>query len=200
MKPRAEQEIISLLSEIHHGYGLHSTAGIRYFANSEKRIRCFDAFTFIIQVVQNYPVKEACELFLSCSYLWSDINNLGWRKIIFASNPRPHSRDKFNEGIGFSDIHFLCKYIGVDALKFVISSNADNADKAEVIRYCSRNTYSLILDDIDREDLDGDYFVDERDIENTRLRLLNSKSFSEFNYSYEDLRKYIERLIVEYSV
>lgn len=200
MKSRADREITNLLLEIYHSYGLTGTAGIRYFADFEERIRCFDVSDFIVQVVLYYSVRDACELFLSCPYLWLDMSYLGWEKVINELNPRPDSRDKFNEGVGFSDIHFLCKYIGVDALKFMISSNADDSDKSKVIRYCLRNTYSLLLDDIDREDLDGDYFVDKRDIENVRMRLLNSGSFSEFNYSYESLRKYVERLALVFSV
>lgn len=73
-----------------------------------------------------------------------------------------------------SDIVFLQKYVEVDAIRYLIStSNVAEIDKKNISEYFQYFWYTLKSNDHDASDLDGIYFVHKKDLNNTKIRLIN---------------------------
>jgi hypothetical protein len=88
---------------------------------------------------------------------------------------------------------FLCKYIRVDAVeRFLQETTFSDLDKERVLNYCLRQAHSFLMDEIDLEDLDGDYFIKEEEILRVKEKLVSSGEFKNFDLSQSEFVQLIK--------
>ncbi|BAZ14591.1 hypothetical protein NIES4071_64350 [Calothrix sp. NIES-4071] len=94
----------------------------------------------------------------------------------------------------YIDIHFLCKYIRVNAIElFLQQEQFSDEDKKRLLQYSKKVACFLFMDELDWENLDGNYFVHKDELEEVRLKLTSTGKINELKYNEDELRGYIER-------
>ncbi|HBE59736.1 MAG TPA: hypothetical protein DEG17_08455 [Cyanobacteria bacterium UBA11149] len=186
-----------ILEAMYHSYGFDNVMGIAYcnkFLNELSSYRFAEIFVF---QAKRYQLRYVFDFLLSTPSLWLHLSDIEWIDIMNYMNPRPYPLKLSLDNGYFADIHFLAKYIRVNSIEvFLRQENFRDLDKKYVIQYCQRDIYSLLVDEIDLEDLDGDYFVSKEEIENLQSRLTSGGIFSPFNFDEDELIDYLKTEII----
>ena len=125
---------------------------------------------------------------------------MGWRhsKLIIWHNK--YGRTEICDA-GYIDIHFLCKYIKVNAIEMFLQQNQfSNEDKKKLLQYSKKVSDLLFVDEIEIENLDGNYFVDKDVTDSVKFAFLSTGKISELKYSRYELSKYIGRQLKEFLI
>ncbi|MEH2161566.1 MAG: hypothetical protein V7K38_11070 [Nostoc sp.] len=111
-----------------------------------------------------------------------------------ALNPRPKPFKSDIDDAGYVDIHFLCKYLRVNAIElFLQQEKFSRQDKEKLLLYSKKVAVSLFRDELDIEFLDDKDYVHLAQIEVTRLNLISSGRINEIKYTEDQLREYIQK-------
>ena len=185
--------MFDLLETMYHSYGFDKVVGISYFHKFMDKLRGYrfsEIFAFQSKI---YPLRYVFDFLLSTPSLWVQLSDLEWIEIMNSLNPRPDPIKMSLDSGYFADIHFLVKYVRVNSIEvFLRQRSFSDLDKNNVIRYCQRDVYSLFADEIDREDLDGDYFMSEQDIRSVQSRLTSGGVFRNFDFTEDELISYLK--------
>ena len=189
--------LLDLLREMYEGYGFSETVGISYFNNFSGKTKDLSVTELIASQVKRYSSDYVFDFLLSTPYLWSELSGLEWLKIISLVNPRPDPILIIDlHPSHFADIHFLCKYLQVDALSlFVENEEFSKSDKQNILKYFRKNAVFFFMDELDIEDMDGNYFMSYLEIQKVKSNLLVDGTFQEFKYTEDDLIKYTDELL-----
>lgn len=189
-----EQENLVKTSEmIYSSYGFSDSVGLAYFSKFTDRLEKLDFKDFLAHQVKTYPLRYVFDLLLSTPSLWTKIPASDWIKIMEKINPRPSSLKAASADISFSDIHFLCKYVGVNAVEiFLKEETFHNSDKKHVLQYCLRKACFFSVDEIDLEDLDGIYFMSQEEVEEAKNQLIVNGDFESFQMSESEFIQFIK--------
>lgn len=188
-------ELSNLSEQIYSGYGFSENVGLRYFSFFLEQLLRFDNKDVLVHQIKEYPTQYVFDFLLSTPSLWTDLSGVDWVDIMRNVNPGCDPEKRENWDRYFTDIHFLCKYIGVDALeRFLKEKSFDLIDKKRVLRYSVGKAILFSIDEIDAEDLDGEYFVDVWTINQVREKLISSGEFQELKMDNHDFVDYVRSL------
>ncbi|NET39901.1 MAG: hypothetical protein F6K19_49435 [Cyanothece sp. SIO1E1] len=189
-----QRDLIKLSEDIYNSYGVSDSTGLTYFAKFTSRLEQFDYREVLVYQVKTYPSRYVFDFLLSIPFLWADMSGDDWMEVMRRLNPRPKPFEISNDEKYFSDIHFLCKYIGVDAVQFFLKQDSfSRTDKLHVLQYCLKETCFFSIDEIDLEDLDGSYFMHKDEVREVKERLINSGHFKGFDLSEDEFISYLEQ-------
>lgn len=192
-----KSEIADLVNKIFKSK--NDSLGISYcscFLNELKEHNFEDILSYLISRPDLF-VEDLLYLILSTPSLWTNYSDKEWIEIMFRLNPRPNPFSKEIFDKGYVDIHFLCKYLKINAIKMFLEENFDEKDKKRLLQYSRKVTPSLFMDELDIEDLDGEYLVDLNVLDAVRLKLADSKKVEILDLNEEELKQYIEKELKE---
>ncbi|HBL12018.1 MAG TPA: hypothetical protein DD379_11525 [Cyanobacteria bacterium UBA11162] len=185
--------MIETLQTMYDGYGFDEVVGISYFNKFMDELRDYRFSEIFAFQAKRYPLRYVFDFLLSSPSLWVHLSDVEWIEIMNSMNPRPYPLKLSLDNGYFADIHFLAKYIRVNSIEvFFRQPSFSDLDKNYVIQYCQRDVYSLLLDEIDLEDLDGDYFVSKQEIRSVQSRLTSGGIFSNFDVTEDELISYLK--------
>ncbi|PHM06105.1 hypothetical protein, partial [Nostoc sp. 'Peltigera malacea cyanobiont' DB3992] len=122
--------------------------------------------------------------FLSTSLLWMNKSVIDWVVIMSALNPRPKPFKIDIDDAGYVDIHFLCKYMRVNAIKlFLQQEKFSHQDKEKLLLYSNKVAIFLFMDEFDIELLNGEDWVHLDQIEVARLNLISNGGINQLKYT-----------------
>ena len=175
--------------------------GIEYFNRFLPELKKYD-FAEILSylTIGNYNILGYIfEFILSTPSLWKNYSVEDWIRVMSQLNPRPNpiSKDIYIEG--YVDIHFLCKYMRINAIDlFLQQRQFSNEEKKKVLRYCRKILDSLFMDEIDIEDLDGNYYIHKDELETIRSNLISTRKVKPLDCTENELKAYIEKELENY--
>ena len=194
-----KQEMKSFLDRIYNSERDFEKYGIEYFKRFLPELEKYDFIEIIDYLVdKNAFYTSIFEIILSTPSLWENYTVEDWIEVMSRLNPRPKpiSKDIFSEG--YVDIHFLCKYMRINAIELFLQQQFSNEEKKKVLKYCRKILYSLFMDEIDMEDLNGDYYVHKDELEKIRLNLVSTGKVKPLDCTEGELKKYIEKELEKY--
>lgn len=185
-----QQNMVNLLNEIYDNEGY--SYGIDYFRQFLNELEKYD-FADILAYQAKFPLRYVLDFILSTPSLWVKMSDIDWVRVMSVLNPRPNPFNREIDDAGYADLHFLCKYIRVNAIDlFLKQKHFSNKDKKKLLQYSNKVSSLLFMDELDLEDLDGEYFVHKDVLENVKLSLISTGKINEFKTTEDELRKYIE--------
>ncbi|WMS87505.1 hypothetical protein [Pleionea litopenaei] len=189
--------MIDLVRKIHDGYGTSSLAGIKFIEQFRGEIKKYNAKELFAFLMENCSCKFTSELLLSSEDLLNNLSSDDWISILECSNRAANPLDENNDGF-FTDIYFLVKYLRLDFFDYLLASDkVSSNDKKNILSFCKLKSSRLALDELDIEDMDGDYFISYEVIERKRLELLENDVFNEIKFS--DIYEHMDELERKYS-
>ena len=196
-----KQEMASFLDQIYDHESDSGEYGIEYFSRFLSELEKYD-FTEIIDylVVGKYNILGyILEFILSTPSLWKNYSVQDWIEVMSRLNPRPKPINKDMESEGYVDIHFLCKYMRINAIElFLQQRQFSNEDKRKVLQYSRKILDSLFMNDIDIEDLDGNYYIHQDELEKIRSNLISTGEVKPLDCTVDQLKEYIEKELEKY--
>ncbi|WP_286004461.1 hypothetical protein [Geitlerinema calcuttense] len=185
-----QKDMTDLLNYIYDNEG--DCYGIDYFSQFLNDLKKYD-FAEILAYQAKFSVNYGLSFILSTPSLWMNMSELDWVQVMSALNPRPNPFSREIEDASYIDLHFLCKYLRVNAIEmFLQQKQFSNEDKKKFLQYAKKISDILFMEDLDLEDLEGNYFVHKDILEKTRLMLLSTQKVSDFKYNRDELQKYLE--------
>jgi hypothetical protein len=186
--------MLETLKTMYDGYGFDNVVGISYFNKFLDELRSYRFSEIFAIQAKTYPLRYVFDFLLSTPSLWVQLSDVEWIEIMNSMNPRPYPLKLSLDNGYFADIHFLAKYIRVNSIEvFLRQPSFSDLDKNYVIQYCQRDVNSFLVDEIDLEDLDGDYFVSEQEIRSVQSRLTYGGIFSNFNFNEDELINFLKK-------
>jgi hypothetical protein len=189
------KKLATVSQEIYDGYGISDEVGLSYFEKFIPKLSEFDFVSIIRHQMRCYPHRYVLDFILSSSPLWLNLPAAVWLDILYSSNLRVDT-SKINDQLAqYADIELLSRYVGVDALKFLIESQKVSLfDKNSALAYFSKFPYGLVPSSLDDEDLDGVYFVKKESLISLRGTLCIDFCFSCIECSDDNANEYIRDL------
>ena len=150
--------LATVSEEMYRAYGLSDEVGISYFMKFFPELSKFDFGTVLKFQMQSYSSRYVLDFILSSPALWLNSSATVWLNILNSSDVRVDTSRSNDQVAQFADVEFLSRYVGVDALGFLMGSmNASMCDKRHALNYFSKFPYGLIPSPLDDDDLDGVY-------------------------------------------
>ncbi|MBN3894788.1 MAG: hypothetical protein HWQ41_05830 [Nostoc sp. NOS(2021)] len=191
-----QQEMLDLLDEIYWNEGY--SYGIEYFSQFLHKMEKYD-FAKILASQAKFPVQYVLSFILSTPSLWINFLDTDWIRIMSVLNPRPKPFSIEIFDAGYVDIHFLCKYMRVNAIElFLQQEKFSNEDKKRILQYSSKVAIFLFMNELDLENLDGNYYLHQDELEKVRLTLISTGKIKPLNYTEDELSEYIEKELKVY--
>lgn len=154
----------------------------------------FAEIIFCIVTNPEISFEELIEFILASPSLWINITIEEWISIMHTLNPRPKpfSREIFDKG--YVDIHFLCKYLGINAINIFLQEKEINVkDKKKILYYFKKISSFLFIDDIELEDLNGDYYVDKHTLHELQSKFVRLPGIESFSSTEKQLKELLEK-------
>jgi hypothetical protein len=183
----------ALSEEIYRGYGGPEGAGIEYFGQFKDALIPYGLVAVLLNQMRRYPLRYVQDFLLSLPVLWTETVADDWTSVMLAAQPRPEPTKPLEDSGMYADVHFLCKYVGVDAMNAYMGTDASLADKKNLLAYFRMNAVLLPLTDLDLEDLDGSYFVERIELRKLKMKL-EEKGWLSFDIAETELVNHIDRL------
>jgi hypothetical protein len=189
-----------LLDYMYNEYSSCDYYGIPYFQKFKTNLNKYDFSDILVYQANKFDFNYVIYFILSTPFLWLNTSYLDWIKIMVLLNPRPHPFKRDILDAGYIDIHFLCKYIQVNAIEiFIKQKQIKNEDKIKLLQYFRKIPDFLFIDDLQIEDLDGETFVDIKDIYEMKSKLNSSANVNSFQFNRKYLIEYLEKQITFFS-
>ena len=196
-----KQEMKSFLNQIYDHESDSGEYGINYFARFIPKLEKYDFAEILAYLVNdtNTSLEYILELILSTPSLWTNFSVTDWVRVMSLLNPRPEPLSRDIKSEGYVDIHFLCKYIRINAVElFLQQKRFSKEDKKKILQYSKKIVTFLFMDEIDAEDLDGDYYLHKNELENVRLNLIFNGKVKPLDCTKNELQKYIKEELEKY--
>lgn len=191
-------EIANLVNEIFNNK--NNYLGISYYSHfiNELKEYNFEDILACLIFKPEISIEDILYFILSTPSLWTYYSEKEWIEIMFRLNPRPEPFSKEIFDKGYVDIHFLCKYLKINALKmFLEQEDFDKKDKKRLLQYSRKVTPFLFMDELNIKDLDGEYLVDVNVLDAVRLKLADSEKVEILDLNEKELKQYIEKELKE---
>jgi hypothetical protein len=183
----------SVAEQVYDGYGVSGEVGIAYFEKFYADLIEFDFKSILRHMMNCYPHRFVLDFILSSPRLWLGLPATIWIEILNSSDLRLDTSTIDDQVAQYADIEFLSKYVGVDALRYLIEeSNISIADKSLALAYFNKDAYGLVPSTLDDEDLDGIYFVRKDELVSLQATLCSSFGFCRVHCTEESVYEYIE--------
>jgi hypothetical protein len=193
---RGIERLTSLLESIYDGYGFSDETGISYFRKYSNELMNFE-FGLVLQrqMSLNWDHQYALDFILGTPFLWGSLPGSFWLKLLISPNIRPETSKIIDQISYFADIEFLSRYVGVDALAFLVeSTSVSETDKRNTVEYFKKMPYGLVRSNLDAEDLDGVYFADQSLINKLQETLCSNFGFDIARFNENNIHEYIQNL------
>jgi hypothetical protein len=174
-----------LLDEIFFDFGVKGS-GIDFFAPYQERLTRFPLRS-VVEAASEYPPRFLLDMLLSVPELWRN-ERVDWRSIV-CRNREDFSQTNDRLG-GYADIEFLSRYVRVDAIQILMAMNAPW--RAQSLSYFKRFAYDFVPNELDLEDLDGEYFVLWSDLDMLRTSLM-AEAFAPIPFGEDDIHQYLDQ-------
>jgi hypothetical protein len=198
MMNNKQQDMVNLLQEIYDSEGDYF--GIDHFSRFLKDLKKYD-FGEMLACQAKYPLSYVLSFILSTPSLWINLSDTDWIRIMSVLNPRPKPFSIEIFDAGYIDIHFLCKYLRVNAIElFLQQEQFSNEEKKKLLQYSSKVAIFLFMNEVELENLDGNYYLHQDEIEKVRLSLISTGTIKPLNYTEDELMEYIERELKVFSI
>jgi hypothetical protein len=149
-------------------------------------------FSEILACQRDYPLRYVLNFILSIPSLWMNLSDVEWINIMSTLNPRPLPFSREIDNTGYVDIHFLCRYMKINAIDTFLNQEDINInDKKNLLAYAKKISEFLFLSELDIEDLDGSYLVSIDKINEVRNKIIAAGKFKPFEFTLEELQDYI---------
>ncbi|MEH1932656.1 MAG: hypothetical protein V7L14_02785 [Nostoc sp.] len=193
-----QQDMMNLLNKLYENNNYSSP--LDYFSQSINELKKYD-----LAEILAYQAKFTCQyvisFLLSTPLLWMNKSVRDWVIIMSALNPRPKPFKIDIDDAGYVDIHFLCKYMRVNAIElFLQEEKFSNQDKEKLLLYSNKVAVDFFMDELDIEFLDGEDWVHRDQIEVARLNLIYSGRINQLKYTEGELREYIQKELKALSI
>ncbi|PXX44842.1 hypothetical protein [Undibacterium pigrum] len=185
-----------LLTSMYDGYGTSGAVGISYFRKYSDELEEFN-FEIILQhqMSLNWHHQYVLDFILSTPFLWGSLPNDFWVGMLVRPNIRPKISGLIDEVSYFVDIEFLSRYLGIDALAYVVESSlVGEADKRNIFDYFEKMPYGLVPSVHDVEDLDGVYFADKSLLQDLQKNLCSNFGFDLVHFDENNIHEYMKNL------
>ncbi|MEH1969256.1 hypothetical protein [Nostoc sp.] len=193
-----QQDMINLLNEMY--WNEKYSSPIDYFSQFINELKKYE-IAEILAYQAKFPFQYVLSFLLSTPLLWMNKSVMDWVVIMSALNPRPKPFKVDIEDAGYVDIHFLCKYMRVNAIElFLKQEKFSNQDKENLLYYCKKIAVDLFIDELEIEFLDGEDFVHLDQIKVARLNLIYSGRINQLKYTEDELREYIQKELKAFSI
>lgn len=177
------------------GYGHSDTAGVSYFDAYDEQFSAYDASEVIAFQVHTYGERYSLDFLLSSPRLWLNMSRGAWETTLSLACPRSTPTATTTGLDAYADIVFLCKYVGVDGIRLFLESNKISAaDKKQLIDQVKIHSLDLILEELDAEDLDGEYFVSREILGEVAKRLIENEGLERFGNDEVNVKRYVDAL------
>ncbi len=188
-------EIRRELENIYKRYGTQGETGRPFFLLYIQRLNEFDFSELIACTIKHFPQSFNVALILSLPELWKGYDVESWFSLIKKATPRSNPIVTGLDNGEFSDILFLIKYIRINIVAWYLEqADIPKADKKYMLQFCLRQGSKLFMDEIDMEDLDGEFFVGVEDLNNLRVEFLH-KDISQLQDDFGDFIEFVENNI-----
>ena len=194
----AKPELANLMNRVFNSK--NNFISISYCNNFIDKFKNYTLEDILVCSVSNPEISigDILDFILSTPFLWANYTDKEWIEIMFRLNPRPEPFSKEIFDKGYVDIHFLCKYLRINAIKlFLEQEKFDKKDQERLLYYSRKVTPFLFMDELDIEDLDGEYLVDINVLDAVKLKLADSKEVETLDLNEQELRQYIEKELKE---
>jgi hypothetical protein len=187
--------LVNVSQEMYRAYGLSDEVGISYFMKFLPELSKFDFGTVLAYQMQSYPHRYVLDFILSSPSLWLNSSAAAWLNILNSRDVRVDT-SRTNDQVGqFADVEFLSRYVGVDALGFLVDSrSASLCDKKYALAYFSKFPYGLVPSSLDDDDLDGIYFVSKEVLASLRETLCRDLGLLRIECNDENVNEYVHDL------
>jgi hypothetical protein len=188
------RDLADLLAEIHDRYP-GDGVGIEFFGRFADALRLYEPGDVVGLQAKSYSAQYVRDFLLSSPGLLRAMTSRDWSRAFTVAGPRPALRPSDIEMDSQGDIYFVCKYLGLDAVEFSLDcAEIPVADKERILRKVGLSAPLLMLDDLEREDCDGVYFVAESVLRETTERLLAEGCWSRLPNTLDGIIERLARL------
>ncbi|MDA8451421.1 hypothetical protein M5C97_21315 [Acidovorax sp. NCPPB 3859] len=169
-----QKEIQYLAEFINNKYWEELRSGIDFFSQFKNDLEHTSYIDFSLFILEHYHDSFCCEFFLSTHFIWAKKEPTMWIELIKKNTPRPplpHIKNPIGKN---SDIIFLQKYVEVDAINYLINNPEISAvEKIKIVDYFHYFWYMLNKNEHEAADLDGFYFVSNKDLGILKTKITN---------------------------
>lgn len=185
----------AVLDEAYENYGLTDDVGISYFSQLKSSLAGQDFKTLLGHLMMQYPSRYVLDFILGSPWLWLSLPAADWVAVLESETTRIDS-SRCNSTIGnFADIEFMSRYIGVDALAYIIDSpNISLQSKNNILAHFAKFPYALAPSVLDEDDLDGQYFVSITSLISLKEKLCKECGIIPIDCTDENANSYIDNI------
>ncbi|MEH2238155.1 hypothetical protein [Nostoc sp.] len=193
-----QRDMMNLLNRMYEDEPYFSP--VDYFNQSINELKKYNIAKILADQAK-FTCQYVLNFILSTPLLWMNKSVKDWVIIMSALNPRPKQFKIDIDDAGYIDIHFMCKYMRVNAIElFLQQEKFSNEDKEKLLLYSNKVAVDLFMDELDIEFLDGEIFVHRDQIEIARLNLISSGIINQLKYTQDELREYIQKELKAFSI
>lgn len=190
-----KQELAAFSRRIYDGYGFSDVVGIRYFERFAAELARYSFREIVEHQLREYPSQYVSDFVMASPALWRNQPSAEWVEILTRKDGRPDPTKAIDEMGSYADIELLSRYFRVDALRFVVeSAQVQGSQKANVLKYFRRFVHRLVPSELDREDMDGEYFATIQEVSTLRERLCLEQGLKVLGLSQDSTEKYIQEI------
>ncbi|HLO49515.1 MAG TPA: hypothetical protein VK211_13955 [Kamptonema sp.] len=132
------QEMINLLNNM---YDNDSFFTLEYHVKLIDELKKYE-LAEILAYQAKFDFQYVLSFLLLTPTLWINKSVVDWIRIMSALNPRPKPFTRDIKDAGYVDIHFLCKYMRVNAIElFLQQENFNNTDKKKLLLYSKKVSF-----------------------------------------------------------
>jgi hypothetical protein len=183
-------KIIPLCKKILENHGTSEEAGIPYFNQWSAELQNIDYPELLHHLMRNHPHRYVLDFILSTPLLWKKITPDSWINILRSAS-RPDTRRVVGQVGAFADIEFLSRYVGVDALSYLLhDKELAEGDRTALLSYFKKYWYALVPSELDIDDLDGKYFVDKKTLESLADSFCHATNMKRVIFNEENVFKH----------
>ena len=174
-------------------HGFYGLAHYNRFSEEIKKHNLVEIITYLVSK-RIASVAGILEFILSTPYLWINYSQKDWLRLMASLNPRPKPFQIEIFYHGYVDIHFLCRYLKINAIElFLQQEEFSLKDKKYILQYSKKINHFLFIDELDLEDLDGDYLIDYNTLKTVQHNLITNEQIKPMISTKKELIKYIDR-------
>jgi hypothetical protein len=181
------------IEEMYDRYGFSDAVGIPYFQKYEDFLRSMPYPDILSLIMIRFHHQYVLDFIMSTSFIWYNLPADIWIDILARKGVRINALKARDEVGNFADIEFLTRYVNVDGLKYFLNiAEVSREEKMWTLNYFRVRKYSLTINPLDEEDLDGQYYILKEQLVSFQERICRASNFEKLTLNDDLVEKYIE--------
>lgn len=190
--------LTSLLEDMYNKYSKEGAGAVEFFGSHREQLEAYDPEQVVAVQVKTYPLAYVVDFLLSSPEILSSMDTAAWQRTIMNAGPRPELRPVDLEMEHQGDIYFICKFMRLDAVRMAIElPGLDRTDKQRILKRAQLSSPLLVLDEVDREALDGTHFVAEAFLAAQARRLHLEGGWSRLPDTPDEIRERLQQYVID---